>query len=141
MPEVVRQGAYWGALAGQRILALRTPRYTGTSAARWRAHRGTTKRELAEIHNDAPHIGIVEEGARPHPVSKDGVEALTRWARLKLGLDPESAKKVANAIAWRLRKKGQKPTYFVRDSKPDLTNAAAQNIAHAISEYSKRRLT
>lgn len=33
---------------------------------------------------DAPHAGIIELGARPHPVSREGVEAIARWVFLKL---------------------------------------------------------
>jgi len=141
MPGVIKDGSHLGALEGQRILAVRTPRYTGATAANWRARRGIGKKELSEIHNDSPYVGVLEMGARPHPVSEEGVRAIARWAQLKLGVDAEEAGKIANAVAWRIRKKGQPATYFVRDSRGDLADAAARNIAYAIAEFAKRRAT
>jgi hypothetical protein len=138
MPGVIRAGAYLGALEGARLLAHRTPSFTGKTAARWKGHRGVGKKELAFIENDSPIVGILDLGARPHPVNAEGIAALTVWAAGKLGLPPDEAERVARAIAWRIRKKGTKPTYFVRDSKQDLADAAARNIAFKIEEHAGR---
>ena len=91
------------------------------------------------IVNSAPHVGILELGARPHPVSAEGIAALTRWAQTQLGLLPEEARQAAHAIAWKIRKHGAKPAYFVRDSIPDLAQAMGRAINKQIRIYSKKR--
>ena len=53
----------------------------------------------ARAFNDAPHSGIVEAGARPHFLPKEGIEALERWAIRKLGVAEKDARGVAWAIA------------------------------------------
>lgn len=92
------------------------------------------------VVNDAPHAGIVELGARPHPVSKEGVEAIARWVRRKLRITPtppagitpnvnnvstrprrptvDEALQIAQAIAQKIRREGQAPRYVMRDSLP-----------------------
>lgn len=50
--------------------------------------RGTYKRsfvvEKNSVTNSAPHAPIIEEGARPHKVSREGLEMIARWVRRKL---------------------------------------------------------
>jgi hypothetical protein len=70
------------------------------------------------VVNDAPHAGIVELGARPHPVSKEGREAIKRWAMTKLGLSAEDAESAAWGIANKIRKEGQVGRYVMRDAVP-----------------------
>lgn len=142
MPAAIAGGAYLGAMQGQAILAKRTPRFKGRAAAGWRARRGNkTLRVLASVENDAPYVGILETGARPHPVSIEGKRAIARWAKAKFGVDRPEANRIANAIAWKISKKGQKPTYFVRDSREDLANAVASNVAFVINTNAGRRVT
>lgn len=40
----------------------------------------------AVLYNDAPMAGVIELGARPHPVSQEGIEAIAAWARRTMGL-------------------------------------------------------
>lgn len=68
------------------------------------------------VSNDAPHAGIVELGARPHPVSKEGQEAIKRWAMRKLGLEEKEAERATFLICRKIRKHGQKGRYVMRDS-------------------------
>lgn len=97
------------------------------------------------LWNDAPHAGLVERGARPHPVSQAGVLAIAAWVRRKLRKSVSSAPKVlatvalnaqgvavakkkkftkdealeiAYAIAQKIKKFGQKGHYFMRDAIP-----------------------
>ena len=72
---------------------------------------------------DAPHAGIIEGGARPHPVSPEGIDSIAQWARRKLGLSEEEAHQAAIAIAWKLRHKGQEGTFIIRDLVPALGRA------------------
>jgi hypothetical protein len=145
-PEVIAKSLHRAALHGQRILAVRTPRATGTTAARWRVQAGKRWANqygvgvtLPEIYNPAPHIGVLELGARPHPVNAAGLAALTRWAVLVLGVSYEEAQQVANAIAWKLRHHGAKPTYFVRDSRGDLGHAVALELKRAFDAYARKK--
>lgn len=68
------------------------------------------------VTNIAPHAPIVEEGARPHPVSIEARGRIAIWCERKLGLDAESAKQAAEAIAWKIQKYGQKGRYVMRDA-------------------------
>lgn len=137
-PGAIIRGLNRGAMEGQRILVQRTPRATGSTAARWRVKRGKG-RTPPELENLAPHVGILDLGARPHPVSAEGLAALVRWAQLQLGLTRAEAVKAASAIAWKIRKKGAKPTYFVRDSMGDLRDAAARGVAYEIAVYARMK--
>lgn len=66
----------------------------------------------------AAHAGIVELGARPHPIGAAVRELIKRWAMRKLGLDEKEAERVAWGVGHKIETEGQKPTYVVRDSMP-----------------------
>lgn len=88
-----------------------------------------------EIVNTAPHAGIIELGARPHPVSDEGIEALTRWVVLKMDVEDDvEAKQIAYNIALKLMHHGQEPTYIFKDEMPRLREYLAQNTANALRE-------
>jgi hypothetical protein len=142
-PKVIARGARLGAKEGARILKNRTPSNLGTTASRWEVNNrgGSSKRgvRMPSIENRVPHVGILETGARPHPVNAEGIAALSEWARLKLGLSFEEADNAAHAIAWKIRKKGQEPTYFVLRSIPDLVAAMHRGMAKATRDYAKKK--
>ena len=94
-----------------------------------------------EIHldNDAPYAGIIDLGARPHSVNKEGIEAIALWAKRKFGLGDDEAYEVANAVAWKLRKHGQKPTYLFRDAQPKLTRHVKRAVEHALRTRAGKR--
>ena len=94
-----------------------------------------------QIVNDAPYAGIIERGARPHPVSPEGIEALTHWARRKLGLSLDEAAGVAHAIAWKLRRHGQRPTWLVRESLPELGRMLRTSTEAKLRRASGQRQT
>lgn len=71
------------------------------------------------VLNDAPHAPIIEDGARPHPVSEAGVQAIAAWARRKLGIKDEAqALGIARAIAWKIRHHGQEAKNVMRNEIP-----------------------
>jgi hypothetical protein len=70
------------------------------------------------VVNDAPHAGIVEEGARPHKVSKEGREAIKRWCMIKLGLDEANAESASWAIAKTIEQHGQEGRHVMRKALP-----------------------
>lgn len=165
--RLVRQALVKGAAAaarrGRAHLVRKTPKDQGQLKAGWRdsatgVSRGSNSL-LAEITNDAPYAGVVEMGARPHPVSEEGQQAIREWVRRHLAdfvgrsraraiqrrraagqsdADAE-VKEIAGAIIWRIRKYGTPPTYFIRNALPEITRFAAQEVARELEAVSKRR--
>jgi hypothetical protein len=157
---------------------------------------------VAITFNDAPHIGVLECGARPHPVSLEGQRAIYEWVerhfRLAGGivlsgrdmtkgiksdsltntksrahkvargaggaefLDklsklgsmlednlsrnfPEMSRRmvpaalnIAAAIIQKIRKKGQKPHYFVRELLPLMTEITQVEVERLLKEEANR---
>lgn len=116
---------------------------------------------LAELVNDAPHITMVELGSRPHKISPEAWQAIYEWVRRHYrsttggvytlggagrmtargkgfvpgpfkGDDPRVSA-ITNAIAWKIRKHGQKPTLFVRNSLDDLRNVMGIELRHHLA--------
>lgn len=176
LKQAIGRGARNGARRGRTLLVQRSPKDQGLLKAAWRttADRPSTARTqvVAETFNDAPYAGVVEMGARPHPVSEEGQLAIYEWVkrhfgflrtgrgtytavradsaalpgrlRKKIGgklgqlkMDLELVK-VAEAIIQKIRKHGQRPTYFVRDSLPDLQRFAADEIVRQLREAASR---
>lgn len=124
---------------------------------RVRASRGTGiggGNLVATLSNDAPHAGIVEGGARPHPVSNEGIAAIHAWVwrnRKDFGFTTRSGRAqggkgvkaatlgIAYAIANKIKREGQEPTFFVKDSMPVLQKIAAREVAMAIAKLAARR--
>lgn len=65
--------------------------------------------------NAAPHAGVMERGARPHAVNREGMERLMAWCE-RHGMD----KSVAWAIAKKLEKEGYTGTFFVKRALSEL---------------------
>jgi hypothetical protein len=143
--RAVVQGSNEGAARGASLLRSRTPVDQGQARAAWSVVRAAGE-ELARIINDAPHIGIIEGGARPHPVGREGMEALRAWAwrhRASFGIVTKSGKAargdaaraasdgIAWAIARKIKARGQRATYFVRDSMDDVRRLMVQAVAEA----------
>lgn len=88
------------------------------------------------VRSDAPHAGIVELGARPHPVSPEGRMAIARWAARKLGLSDKEAERASWAIANRIRERGQAPTYVVRSCLADGVRYYGEEIVRMLNSRS-----
>ena len=99
---------------------------------------------LGEIHasirvyNDMPYSGVIELGRRPgrklpwpRNVAIDQ-QPLFLWARNKLGLTDEEAKKAAWAIAWSIKRKGIKGKFVVRDVLAELARDGAEEVAKSL---------
>lgn len=56
----------------------------------------------------AAHSAWIEYGTPPHPVSEKGREEITAWAKRK------GIREYAQAIIWKIRKKGTEPKPFLR---------------------------
>ena len=128
-------GATIGARKARALLVKRSPTDLGQLRASWRVRPGRLQGnaiQMPSIENDAPHAGIVELGARPHGVNLEGRIALYEWVRRHFRFTVGKSKRmqrvtgetfedpVLNEIMWgivaKLKREGQKPTYFVRDS-------------------------
>jgi hypothetical protein len=124
-PQVLERGLKRAARRGQAHMPGKTPTDQGQLRNSWRVIEGAAG---VRLENDAPHAGIVEAGARPHPVSREGIEALTGWAMRKFGLPADEAEGLAFAIAARIKKEGQAPTYFVRAELEKLASFAGEAV-------------
>lgn len=80
------------------------------------------------VYNDAPHAAIIEYGARPHPVSQAGREALARWFARKLGLSAAQAASAAEGLARKLSRYGQKGTFLVASSLDEAVKFLATEV-------------
>jgi hypothetical protein len=69
-----------------------------------------------KIVNDLPYAAAIDQGADPHNVSEEGIEAIAFWARKKIGLSRKESLGVAYAIAQNIRRKGQKGKFFVKEA-------------------------
>lgn len=140
-PIAIAKGVRRSTARGVATLVQRNPVDTGNMKASWRSTNGGID-SIAKIENKAPHAGIVENGARPHPVSQEGWMAIYQWARRhfsgsgksnKDGLDSGLAA-ITNGIVHKLRTKGQHPTLFVKDSRDDLARFARSEVEKALRE-------
>jgi len=157
----LKNGIRRGAARGRGILVRRTPVDTGQAKAGWMEQQGFGD-VLWKIVNDAPHIGIIENGARPHAVSDVGILAIEQWvsrhpdivaqaqdsgartntsrpsARASRMLTVDQAiKAVTMGIVWKLRHEGQRPTYFIKNSMEDLREAMASEVSRELRSFFK----
>lgn len=58
----------------------------------------------------------VEEGTKPHPVSREGREALADWAQRKLGVTEKESHRVAFLIARKIGRLGTEGAHMFRDT-------------------------
>lgn len=173
LPVSVRRGLQSGTMYGRTMLSKRSPTDQGQLRNSWKlidyaaGARGAGRHSMLQLVNEAPHAGIVERGARPHRVSKEGIEALAQWAwrnrssfslakvqgpikPKKLGgkggrralqkqTDMAIVRGIAFAIAWKIRHHGQKPTFFVRDSMPRIGSVTRKEVRLEIDRLAGRR--
>lgn len=102
-----------GAHACQAVLATRTPVYTGQLKAGWTVGPIPGSQDGWKVSNATPYMGVIEAGARPHPVGREGIEALTRWFELK-GTKPQPPKLSAGSAKRRGGKKRRGVIAFLK---------------------------
>lgn len=159
----------------KRHLVSVTPRDRGDARRGWKVKTAGTPTEVAtghgligSIENDAPYIGILEGGARPHPVSLEGQEAIYQWVlrhirlvgsttmgyaavhaseigkgthRRKFGSvdgGEQLARRITYLICRKIRTKGQAPKYFVRDSMELIAEMCQRDVEAAVVERMKK---
>lgn len=96
---------------------------------------------IVVLYNDSPIAGVIELGARPHPVSEEGQFAIREWVRRKLlGVSEELAEQndeveaIARAIVEKIRRYGQEPTYIFRDEQAVLSGFVKEEVERARRE-------
>lgn len=141
-PKAVERGLVAAAHRARRLMVQRHssgryPVYLGQMRAGWAVRRVPGG---AEMYNDAPHAGIVEEGARPHKVSKEGREAIKRWVLKKLGASLSSiANQEATARFRKLTKGagrgrvGDAVRTFAKDMRQEAAKSSIERQADAIT--------
>lgn len=80
-PKAISQGSGLAALRAMGVLKRITPVDRGMMKNAWQLHSRWLAQGLVEymVQNSAPYAGIIERGARPHPVSAEGWMAIFRW--------------------------------------------------------------
>lgn len=164
IPDAIMRGMVSGANRGRTILVRRTPKDTGNAKAGWQV---VPKGRTVELRNDVPYVGVLEHGARPHPVSAEGVEAIAEWVRRKfmftttvfrgpgrgksgpvqqkqsrrkkMHRDDPMVEQITWGIVNKLKKYGQPPTYFVKTSIPRLERALRREIRREIRKHAESR--
>lgn len=139
LPQAFHKGSVKAAHRFRAMLVRESPVDTGSFKQAWVVMMNGGINKGARVHNHAPHAGIIELGARPHSVSRAGIEALTKWARRKVlgGMTKKAyaasgrtapkgsktkswkdieAERIAWAIAKKLEKVGQKGLYLVQNN-------------------------
>jgi hypothetical protein len=138
--EATRRGIIEAAQWAKALLASRTPVDRGQMKAAWKVRISPGFREPAVIRNDAPYAGVVEMGARPHPVSKAGQLAILGWVRRNIpGLKPDEAEDVMQAIVWKIRERGQEGTYFVKRSMSEIAEMLDRTVEVHLNKAARRR--
>lgn len=87
---------------------------------------GSVHVEGRSVVADAPHAAAVEVGSMPH---MPPVEPLVAWASMRGFSDPESA---AWGIAIKISKEGTKPTWYMRNSLPEMREKLDRNMKQAV---------
>jgi len=162
MRRAIAAGALAGAHRGRAVMVKRTPVDQGQLKAGWRVKAGDKEftgpdSTLAELINDAPHISMVELGARPHTVNPEGWAAIYEWVRrhfrggqlggkgrmrprgMFAGLQPFKGEdpvitQITNAIVFKIRKYGMRATLFVRNSVDELRAVMATELERAMTK-------
>lgn len=167
--DAIVRGVHRGAFRGMNVMMKRTPTDQSQLKQSWRVTKAfpssASVMQLAALINDAAHAGIVEGGARPHKVSAEGWAAIYQWVyrhrryfgfvtksgrtararatigdvRTKTDVVPELAS-VTWGIVKRLEREGQKPTWFVRESLPVLTEVLEAEVETQIAKVAARRV-
>lgn len=126
-----KESAFAAALRGMPRIVRETPSDRGQARAAWDVRMTP---DGAEMYNDAPHIGILEAGSRPH---WPPIEPILRWVVRKFGtgLENDAGSKrsfesmdsaqdevsdEAWAMAWgvaaKIAAEGTEPNWMVRDN-------------------------
>ncbi len=134
LPEVLERGLVRAARRGAAHMPGQTPTDMGQARNSWHVVEGPGG---IGLENNAPHAAIIELGARPHRVNAEGKQAIAEWAMRKLGLDEKAAKSFSFALAKKIEKEGQAPTYFVRAELEKLASFIGPEVEAELDKFTK----
>jgi hypothetical protein len=81
-PKAVSRAIYSGLQRGKAYIVGKSPVDRGILRNAWKVIR--LSNGGSELVNDQPYAGIMERGARPFKISREGREALARWVFRKI---------------------------------------------------------
>lgn len=135
--ELIVRALYKAALIGEVIVAQKTPVDKGQAKNAWKVSPTSTG---ADLFNDAPHIGILELGSRPH---RPPLTPILEWVVRKFGTGKRSFTNIsevephlvgiAKAIVRKIEREGTRPHYMVRDSLGKLTAIAKREVERSLN--------
>lgn len=135
LPKAIRAGIRLAAERGRSLLVRESPVDQGQYKNSWRIRETS---DGPSIVNDAPHAGIIEKGARPHGVNREGIEALTAWALRKLMSGQLASKTPASDPAKKYRNQYGSWAGRQKRSKTPALEKEARGIAFAIAAKFKK---
>lgn len=80
-PRIIKQAMFSAAQRGRSWMVGKSPVDRGILRNAWKVIRIS---EGAELVNDQPYAGVLERGARPFKISREGLEALAGWVKRKI---------------------------------------------------------
>lgn len=86
------------------------------------------------VTNEAPHAPIVEMGARPHHVGREGRERLKQWCMRKLHLDEQAAEQASWAIATKIAEVGIEGRHVMENALPKATEFFREEIERRMAK-------
>ena len=136
LPTAIALGSL--AVVAQRSvarLAAISPVDMGVFKNAWYATR-VGARKAYKVVNDAPYAGIIERGARPHPVSMEGQIAISHWVKRKIpGITDREAWKITKRICDKLAAHGQKGLFLAEGLLPTIVSWLEETIKKALVRY------
>ncbi len=157
LPVAAREGQEISAERIAAFLRSISPVDTGQFKGSWAVASSTGAAREPKVENRAPHAGIIEAGARPHNVSREGVEALRDWARRVVRFAPVkggvvgkhralTADEADNEFAWfidaivwgivnKLKKHGQKGHFLVANNLARFGRWTGEEVAIRVGKH------
>jgi hypothetical protein len=156
-PGALARGINLSMQRGRARLVHESPVDTGQYKNSWRVVKAGLTGTGGQLRNDSPMAGVIEMGARPHNVSREGVEALTLWVRRQLGgelrlnlraqspggqartVDYEAQiRQIVRGIVHKLREHGQVGRWVVRDNLELLSRYLREEVERAVEKFMDR---
>ncbi len=81
-PKAVLKAMKSAAQRGRAFMVSKSPVYRGILRNAWKVIKVSDQQ--INLENDQPYAGVLERGARPFKLSKEGLEALTLWVKRKV---------------------------------------------------------
>lgn len=104
---------------------------TGAYKAAWKSQATA---DGARVFNTRPYAGVIDDGRRASPVSKEGRRELEAWAKRKLHLSDSEAKSAAFAIARKLAKQPLRARRVMSGGIQEMTALVLKEVEHELEK-------